>query len=201
MTCHEPPSVGALDQRGHGSDGTHVAGDVVVHENGDGEPGLGFVALDGHETRGGGTVHVETTASGPRPARAVAVDRDGHEAGVSFRQLSGIEPALLERSLSVVVDHDVGAGEKGRGPLLADRTVEVDIGTAGADVGLGVDELVLVVVGAGGAEHVRSVLGQGPSDGRTGDGVGERQHPDAVERPRRPLRSPAPERRRCVRGR
>ena len=60
---------------------------------------------------------------------------------------------------------------------------EVEVGAAGADVGLGVDELVLVVVGAGRAEHVRPVLGQGPAHDRTRDGVRERQHADTVERP------------------
>ena len=83
-----------------------------------------------------------------------------------FCQLSRIEPAALERAQSVVVDHDVGLGQEHRRPLLAGGSVEVDIGASGADVGFGVDELVLVVVGPGRTEHVRPVLGEGPAHGR-----------------------------------
>ena len=42
---------------------------------------------------------------------------------------------------------------------------------------------MLVVVGAGGAQHVSPLLGEGPPDGRAGHGVGERQHAEAVEGP------------------
>ena len=98
-----------------------------------------------------------------------------------------LEAAALQRPAAVVVDHDVGIGQQGGRSFLPGRVPEVDVGAAGADVGLGVDELVLVVVRTGRAEHVRAVLGQGPAYDRAGDGVGERQHADAVERPlRRP---------------
>ena len=90
-----------------------------------------------------------------------------------FGQLLRFETTTLQRSTAVVVDYDVGTRQQCGTSLLADGTVEVDIGASRTDVGLGVDELVLVVVGSGGAQHVRSVFGEGPTDGRPCDSVGK----------------------------
>ena len=102
-----------------------------------------------------------------------------------FRQLMWLEAAALQRPAAVVADDDVGAGQQAGCSFLPGRVPEVDVSAAGAEVGLGVDELVLVVVRTGRAEHVRAVFGQGPAYDRAGDGVGERQYADAVERPLR----------------
>jgi hypothetical protein len=83
----------------------------------------------------------------------------------------------------VVVDDNVGIGEQSARSVLAGWAVEVNVRAARADVGLGVYELVFVVVRAGGTQHVRSLLGECPTNGWAGDGMGEGQRADPVEGP------------------
>jgi hypothetical protein len=104
---------------------------------------------------------------------------------VPFRQLVWFEAVAFQRAGAVVVDHDIGAGQQGGCSFLPGGVPEVDVGAAGAGVGLGVDEFVFVVVRTGRTQHVRPVLGQGPAHDWARDGVGERQDADAVERPLR----------------
>jgi hypothetical protein len=173
---------GALDQGGGRAGGAHVAGDEVVDHPGDRQPGLLGAALDRHQAGSGRAVHVEPAPIGPRAAGPVTGDRDADQPGIPFGQLARIQAQPFQLAGPVVVDHDVGAGEQLAGQRPAAVAGEVHVGGAGAEVGFGVDEVVLVVVGAGCAQDVRALLGQRPADRRPGDRMRERQHPHTLQR-------------------
>ena len=124
----------------------------------------------------------------PRPSPgslvAVAAHRTGDESRMGGRRARGDRAAALQGPPVRWLLTTTSAPGRGVRPS-AHRPpgrVEVEVGAARADIGLGVDEFVLVVVRPRRAQHVGAVLGEGATDRRARDRMGERQHADVLER-------------------
>ena len=184
---------GALQQGRGRSRGSYIAGDVVVDQSGRRHGGDAVGAFEHGEARVvRAREHVEAAAVEPRTAPAVAANaHDDDFGGGGARVL----PARSRTSRSC--GRESSRRYHVRGPrqlpanLVASRVAQIEKRRSVSDIGVLVDPVVLEIVVVIDREDIGALFRQRAADHRTGDGVGEAQHPDVAERPVRwalPLR-------------
>src|ERR1700722_7742025 len=90
-----------------GSEGSEVAGDVVVDPPGEGHRRVVRAPFERHQPRGRRAVEVEAAAVRPRPFLTEGRDRYGDEPGMLHGKLLGREAEAGKFAVAVVVDEYV----------------------------------------------------------------------------------------------